>query len=90
MFNDMMNISCGRRMAFLAGGHVAVLPAAAARGDRIAAFHGGHCLYLIRPLPHREDAYTFIGECYVDGLMDGACLEVCKQDDKPARLLRLV
>ena len=88
MFNDMMNVCYGRRMALLTDGRLAILPAAAKKGDVFAAFHGGNSLYVVRHLSNRQAAYTFIGECYVDGLMDGAFSDTCKQ--KPARRLRLV
>ena len=77
-------------MAQLSTGRIAVLPAAAKMGDLIAAFNGGHSLHLVRAILGRLDAYTFIGECYVDGLMDGAFLEVCDENDRLAKLLKLV
>ena len=63
-----------RRMAILSNSQVAVLPAAAKIGDKIAAFRGGHALYLLRALQDRDE-YQFIGECYVDGWMDGELVE---------------
>lgn len=66
-----MRFACyTRRMALLSNGRVAVLPAATEVGDKIAAFRGGLSLYLLRPLAGRSE-YRFIGECYVDGWMDG-------------------
>lgn len=66
-----MRLACyTRRMALLGNGRVAILPAAAEVGDKIAAFRGGHSLYLIRPLEDRSKC-RFVGECYVDGWMDG-------------------
>jgi hypothetical protein len=68
---QVMRLTCYfRRMAILSESRVAVLPGAARVGDKIAAFRGGHALYLIRPLPNQQ-TYRFIGECYVDGWMDG-------------------
>jgi len=90
MINCMINVCYGRRMAQLSDGSIAVLPAAAKSGDQVAAFHGGNCLYLVRRLSNRQAAYTFIGECYVDGLMDGAFLDLCKQSKSSSAPLRLV
>ena len=59
-----------RRMAILSESQPAVLPAAAKIGDKIAAFRGGHSLYLLRPLEGRPE-FQFIGECFVHGWMDG-------------------
>ena len=88
---DQLNfISFWRRMAILSDGRVAVLPAAAKAGDRVAAFHGGCCLYLVRPLPDQEDTFNFIGECYVDGLMDGAFMDAYGLTDKSAKMIKLV
>jgi hypothetical protein len=70
----LMSVCYTRRMAVLSNSRVAVLPAAAKIGDKIAAFRGGHALYLLRPLQNRDE-YQFIGECYVDGWMDGELVE---------------
>ena len=67
----LASICYTRRMAILSNSRVAVLPAAARIGDKIAAFRGGHALYLLRPLTTGQNEYSFIGECYVDGWMDG-------------------
>ncbi|KAF3045317.1 hypothetical protein E8E11_001892 [Didymella keratinophila] len=72
---DMLRWICfTRRMAMLNNSRVAVLPGAAQIGDKVAAFRGGHALYLIRPLSNSED-YHLVGECYVDGWMDGQIVE---------------
>lgn len=80
----------GNRMARLKGGILALVPKATEVGDQIAAFHGGHSLYVIRPVPERNDAYIYVGECYVDGLMDGAFMDVCKESGDEARRITLV
>ena len=89
-FSTMMRVCHGRRMGYLTDGRVAILPAAAKLTDQIAAFHGGHSLYLLRRLSSGDDAYTFVGECYVDGLMDGAFLGICSEANKSAKTVRLV
>jgi hypothetical protein len=81
---NVVDTCYNNRMAVLGENAVAILPPAAKKGDRIAAFIGGHLLYLLRP---KEDAYTFVGECYVDGWMDGALVQGGRY---PVRTLRLV
>lgn len=71
MFTNMYNISYGRRLGVLSDGRVAVFPAAAKLSHRIAAFCGGHALYLLEVVPEDQRKYRFVGECYVDGWMDG-------------------
>ena len=90
MLTSVFSMCGARRMARFSDGRVGILPAAAKIGDKIAVFNGGFCLYLLRPIPDRRDAYAFVGECYVDGLMDGAFLEVCRPEGQSARSLRLV
>ena len=90
MYTVLVSVGFGRRLAQLTDGRVSILPAAAKVGDKIAAFFGGSCLYLIRPLPGRPDAYTFVGECYVDGLMDGAFLDICERAGDYAKRIVLV
>jgi hypothetical protein len=68
----------GRKVArtsgtFENGQRFALVPEHARPGDLTAVFLGGQVLYVIRPIPGSE-AYTFIGEAYVDGLMDGEAL----------------
>lgn len=70
MFANFWDVCYGRRLAVLSGRRIAVVPAGAKLGDKIAAFRGGHSMYLFRLLPERDE-YQFIGECYVDGWMDG-------------------
>jgi hypothetical protein len=80
----ILDSCCNSRMAVLNDNSVAILPPAAQKGDQIAAFIGGHVLYLLR---QKEDTYTFVGECYVEGWMDGALVEGARH---PVRTLRLV
>ncbi|KAF3049877.1 hypothetical protein E8E11_000629 [Didymella keratinophila] len=76
----MMKLACyTRRMALLSNHRVAIMPAAAEVGDRVAAFRGGHSLYLLRPLDDRSE-YQFVGECYVDGWMDGQLVAESREE----------
>lgn len=77
-------------MGRLSNGSVALLPAAAKGGDIITAFSGGHCMYLLRHVPNRDAAYEFIGECYVDGFMDGQLLDGIGSQGRSVGKIRLV
>lgn len=42
-------------------------------GDKIAIFKGGRVPYVIRP--RGDGSYTLVGECWVEGLMEGEAVE---------------
>lgn len=86
MVANLTKTCYGRRMGKLRDDSIAILPAAARIGDQVVLFFGGKFLYVIRPTK-RPGAYEFIGECYVDGMMDGALMN---ESNKEGVLLRLV
>ena len=51
--------------------YILIVPNTTAVGDLIWAFVRGRTLYVLRPIDRDRNCYTFIGECYVHGLMDG-------------------
>lgn len=80
------NVCGGRRMGKTTNGFIGIFPAAAQRGDIVAVFHGGHLLYLLRPVPDIVDHFRFVGACYLNGLMDG---EAGQRGSEP-RMLHLI
>jgi len=40
-------------------------------GDSICAFFGGRLLYIVRPIESSTEAFWFMGNCYIYGLMNG-------------------
>lgn len=80
----MFNVCHGRRMAVLKGCRLAILPAAAKHGDTIAAFRGGRALNLLRSVP---GGFMLIGDCYVDGWMDGALAEEGQYSEAMLKLI---
>ncbi|KAI4620645.1 uncharacterized protein J4E87_006970 [Alternaria ethzedia] len=58
-----------RRIAQTDSKLLANVPTHTAVGDVIAIFNGGEVPYVLRPAAEGE--YILIGECYVDGYMDG-------------------
>jgi hypothetical protein len=58
--------------------HLALVPEEAREGDRVAVLYGCNFPVLLRP---DGDAFRYIGECYVDGLMDGEAIEAREKGD---------
>jgi hypothetical protein len=60
-----------RRPAILDGRSIALVPAAAREGDRMAIFSGAETPFIVREV-HATDRKCFqlVGECYVHGFMD--------------------
>lgn len=65
----------GRRIGVTKGGRLGIFPAAAAEGDVVAIFYGGLVPYAMRRCK-QGSVYNFLGECYVDGMMDGEALHL--------------
>lgn len=47
------------------------VPKSAITSDNVYVFLGGQVLYTLRPDRSDESRFTYIGECYLHGLMDG-------------------
>ncbi|MCJ1366779.1 hypothetical protein MMC16_005909 [Acarospora aff. strigata] len=62
----------GRRFCWTEKGYMGIVPAATQDGDEICVLYGGLVLYALRKLPSGQ--HSFVGECYVHGLMDGETL----------------
>ena len=70
-----------RRLCYTEHGRIGLIPEAAELGDQIAVFFGGQVLYVVRPVPDEQmtcrhhqrtmQTFNFVGECYINGLMDG-------------------
>ena len=52
-------------------GSVGLVPKSAVISDKVYMFLGGQVLYTLRPDRSDESRFTYIGECYLHGLMDG-------------------
>jgi hypothetical protein len=64
--------SVGRRFARTAHGRLGSMPRFSAVGDKICLFDGGSLPYVIRP--RGDGTYTFLGDCYLDGVMYGEAM----------------
>ncbi|KAJ4012443.1 hypothetical protein NW752_008136 [Fusarium irregulare] len=52
-------------------GYLGMGPAEAKPGDVVVIFCGGHIPFVLRPEPDGQDMFSYIGEAYCDGVMDG-------------------
>ncbi|KAK7531184.1 heterokaryon incompatibility protein-domain-containing protein [Phyllosticta citricarpa] len=52
-----------------------------AEGDLICIFSGGAVPYVVRKVPGEEGKYWFLGEAYVEGIMNGEAMEGRKEND---------
>jgi hypothetical protein len=57
-------------LGITAAGYVGLFPLAAKLGDKIMVLEGGFTPFLLR-LTEDGEAFTLVGECYVDGIMKG-------------------
>jgi hypothetical protein len=72
-----------RRFFLTRKGNFGIGPMSSQAGDLLYLFAGGRTPYIIRQGSARHsvnsegcsDAYTFVGECYCHGIMDGEALE---------------
>jgi hypothetical protein len=77
-------VALGRRLVSTSNGHLAFVPDATTEGDVIAVLAGGKLPYVLRPFQDGDDddgsgpVYTFIGDAYIWGIMDG---EIWPEDD---------
>ena len=62
----------GRRLATTHTGYLGLVPEEAHQGDCIAVIYGCNFPVVLRP---RGDHFKVVGECYVNGLMDGEAME---------------
>jgi hypothetical protein len=63
-----------RRFCCTENGRLGCMPNRAEVGDMICIFLGAGVPYVIRPCGN--DRYTFIGECYLHGVMDGEAMDM--------------
>ncbi|KAF2442025.1 HET-domain-containing protein [Karstenula rhodostoma CBS 690.94] len=64
----------GKRPYITRKGYLGMCPGSALPGDVVVIFHGARLPYVLRPRPE-GDRYTFLGEAYCDGMMDGEISE---------------
>ena len=75
-----------RRLCETKAGFFGLCPAGSAVGDSITVLYGGPVLYVLRP---NSNDYSFIGESYVHGLMDGEAFSDEFPQHKTPTMLKL-
>jgi hypothetical protein len=86
---SLASISCeGRKLVTTKSGYLGLAPSAAAVGDVVAIIYGCNFPVLLRPAG--EENYTVVGECYVDGLMDGEAVEALNRGEYENREISLI
>jgi hypothetical protein len=67
--NAVMRLSIARKMCITSTGYLGRVPHGSVPGDKICILFGGSIPFVLR---ERDDGdFTFIGEAYVHGIMDG-------------------
>jgi len=64
----------GRTLFASSSGFIGLGPKEVKDGDRICSIFGNETLFLLRP--KGENEWTFVGECYVHGLMDSQIYDI--------------
>jgi len=62
-----------RRLCWTKKGHLGLVPRFAKQDDHVVVVPGSPVPFVVRPFVKRT--YHFIGECYIDGIMDGEALK---------------
>ena len=63
---------CGKRIASTSMKMLAKVPEHTKEGDEIWIIYGCSALFVLRPT---EKGYLMVGECFVDGIMNGQALK---------------
>jgi hypothetical protein len=91
---SVMNGICNRRFFISEKGYIGLAPATAAPGDKIAILFGGNVPYILRRNEHEssetsELTWTFLGDSYVHGIMDGEVIDSRERGEVMAELITL-
>ena len=80
------DLSTDRRFFTSSSGYIGLVPSTTIIGDRVCVLSGGRMPYVLRPShkktgEHSGDSpeYTFVGDAYVHGLMDGEAIDMVEQ-----------
>ncbi|KAI0888041.1 heterokaryon incompatibility protein-domain-containing protein [Annulohypoxylon maeteangense] len=88
-FREAFTRACLHRRFFVTAGNLmGIGPETMERNDIIVILFGGKVPYVVRELG--EGKYSFIGECYVPGLMTGEAVEQWKKSGRIAEFFNLV
>lgn len=69
-FSETLGVCQHRRAACTTDGLMALVPGMTEPGDIVMIFSGAKAPFIVRPTDQHR-VFTFIGEAYVHGIMDG-------------------
>ena len=72
-WGSLLFATIGRSFVWSDNGYMCLAPGETQPGDQICVLLGGHVLYILRPT---RESWSFVGECYVHGLMDGEAISL--------------
>ncbi|KAH7395426.1 heterokaryon incompatibility protein-domain-containing protein [Cadophora sp. MPI-SDFR-AT-0126] len=80
VWNECALFVCGSRSFFRTEkGYYGLGPSEVQQGDVIVVLFGGTTPYVLRP--NNEEGFTFVGECYVYGLMNGEAIAMMERGE---------
>ncbi|EGX95782.1 ankyrin and HET domain protein [Cordyceps militaris CM01] len=75
-----------RRVVSTTKGYLGLVPRVTQAGDQVWLFAGGRTPYILRPTS-QPGQYTFIGEAYIHGIMDGEAAEDKYNSFRPVQVV---
>ncbi|KAE9365154.1 HET-domain-containing protein [Stipitochalara longipes BDJ] len=78
--NSVQKFTIARNMCVTAGGYLGRVPRGSEIGDKTCILFGGCVPFVLRDT--RDGYFTFIGECYIHGIMDGEAIESAEIEDR--------
>ncbi|RKK81138.1 hypothetical protein BFJ68_g16591 [Fusarium oxysporum] len=79
----------GKRFVITKSGRMALTHPQCRRGHVICVLFGGVTPFILRPTPDSPNSYVFLGQCYVDDLMDGRVIKQWEAGEIQVEKLRL-
>ena len=64
-----------RNMCLTKQGYIGLVPISAQAGDHVYVLLGGQVLYVLRTHSKNDNNFMVVGECYINGLMDGEVMQ---------------
>ncbi|KAK4452234.1 HET-6OR heterokaryon incompatibility protein (het-6OR allele) [Podospora aff. communis PSN243] len=78
-YRESMTIMQGKRPFLTRDGRLGMGPSGTVPGDVVVVFCGGRIPFVLRPKSKEERLFSFVGEAYCDGVMDGEILDNGRQ-----------
>ncbi|CAH0044919.1 unnamed protein product [Clonostachys solani] len=85
--DSLLLLSMGTKFCVTESGRFGQVPLNSKLGDRICVLVGGEVPFAVRPTGN--GTYTLIGECYIDGIMDGEALQEAASRGMPLETIIL-